>query len=317
MLSEHTLNFERSATITNLTVTAKISNHSWAGTDDDIYISMGQNANFQLFCKKPEVGQLITVNIDLPRLFGKNSIHISELTHITLYQYPTVHPIASDDWELESLTITANDVFTNWSFQKVQRWLHNKSIHPEPVWSGNINWSKWTNSDHRPIDLNAQTYPVRWMPYISDLKSWRTYDPSKIDGVGQLVGIMDGRLVGEQLKTGQSEFLSSNSAADSYTWVYTPEGSIIYKLWQHELSRTDYIRHSQLGSGRPVICAGEFRIDRVSDTQRIRDVIAKVNDASGHYKPDGGSCLRYVAEKFQALGIDIDKTEWHWRQAPS
>jgi hypothetical protein len=128
MLSEHTLNFERSAMITNLTVTAKISNRLWAGTDDDIYISMGNRSNMQLFCREPGVGQFITIDIDLPRLFGKNIIHISELTHITLYQYPTDHPIASDDWELESLTITANDIFTNGSFKKVQRWLHNRSI---------------------------------------------------------------------------------------------------------------------------------------------------------------------------------------------
>ena len=317
MLSEQTLNFERSSNITRLTITANISNHSWAGTDDNIYIHMGNHSNFQLFCKEPRVGQSIAVDIDLPSLFGKNSIHISELTHITLYQHPAFHPIASDNWELESLTVTANDVFINSSFKKVQRWLSNTSSDLKPVWTGNIIWSEWTNSDHRPIDLNTQTYPVRWMPYISDLKSWRTYDPSKIDGVGQLVGVMDGQLVGGQLKTGQSEVLSPNNAADSYTWVYTPEGSIIYKLWQHELSRTDYVRHSQLGSGRPVICAGEFRIERINDTHRIRDVIAKVNDASGHYQPDGGSCLRYVAEKFQALGIDIDKTEWHWRRPPS
>jgi len=115
-------------------------------------------------------------------------VHISELDHVALYQLPVEHPVASDDWELESLTLNANGVFTNTSFRKVNRWLDNHSTHLQQVWAANIEWSAWTNPDHRPLDLNVQTYPIRWMPYIADVKAWRTYDPSRIEGVGQLVG---------------------------------------------------------------------------------------------------------------------------------
>jgi len=313
-LTDEVRNFERSADITELSISATIQHKSWAGTDDTIYISMGHHGNMQLFCNAPRAGQAITVDIDIPRLFGKQSIHISELKNISLHQLPVEHPIASDDWELESLILTANRIFTNTSFKKIHQWLSNHSVHLQQIWAGQISWSEWVNTDYRPIDVNTQTFPVRWLPWILDLTSWRTYDPSKIDGVGQLVGMIDGKLVGERLKGRQTEVLNVNGSNDSYTWVYTPEGSIIYKLWKHEV-RNDYIRHSQLGSGRPVICAGEFRLNNIRDGSGIRDVIGLVNDASGHYMPDGGACLKYVEEKFRGLGIDTDPIEWRWNNS--
>ena len=314
MISDFTRNFERSATITELTLSMTIDDKYWAGTDDNIYLSIGNEANMQLLANAPRVGDKIVIDVDIPRLFGRNSIHISELSHLSLHQLPTDHPVANDDWELGSLTFIANGIFTNSSFTKIHHWLGNHSTHLQQVWAGQIKWSQWSNSDHRPIDLNTQTYPVRWLPYIADLKAWRTYDPSKIDGVGQLVGMVDGKLIGEILKTRQTEVISPNGDSDSYTWVYTPEGSIIYRLWKHTDTQ-DYIRHSQLGSGRPVICAGEFRVETFANP--IKHVIAHINDASGHYQPDGGACLRYVAEKFQALGIDTSETQWYWKQGPS
>jgi hypothetical protein len=315
-LTDFTRNFERSANITELTVSAKIQNKSWSGTEDSIYISMGHEKNMQLLSDAPRVGETITVDIDIARLFGRKSIHISELNNISLYQRPVEHPIASDDWELESLNLTANGIFTNSSFRKIHKWLGNSSTHLQQVWFGLVSWNGWVNADLRPMDMNTQTYPVRWLPWIADVKSWRTYDPSKIDGVGQLVGMNDGKLIGELLKSKQTEILSANGPSDSYTWVYTPEGSIIYKRWQHRAS-SDYVRHSQLGSGRPVICAGEFRLNNIHDRFGIRDVIGLVNDASGHYQPDGGACLKYVEEKFRGLGINTDDTHWYWKNSIS
>ena len=312
-ISDYTRNFERSANISELRISAKIAEENWAGTDDKVYISMGHHNNFQLFSDAPRVGEIISVDIDISRLFGKQSIHISELQNISLHQVPIAHPIASDNWELESLILTANGVFTNRSFKQIHQWLHASSSHLQQVWAGHINWSDWSNSDNRPVDINTQTYPVRWMPWIGDIKSWRTYDPSTIEGTGQLVGMVDGKLLGELLKDRQTEVLTPNTSNDSYTWVYTPEGAIIYRRWKHE-SRNDYIRHSQLGSGRPVICAGEFRIESANDGIALRDVIASVNDASGHYQPDGGVCLRYVEEKLNGLGINTDETRWYFRQ---
>ncbi|WP_024777737.1 hypothetical protein QZH46_08390 [Pseudomonas corrugata] len=296
--------------VDTLTVTASITNEHWAGTDDTLYVSMGPLSQMQLFCEAPRVGQTITVEIDLPRLFGRPRISLSEIDGVTFYQRPEAHPIATDDWELESVLIKANDIYTNLSFKQVRRWLRNSSSHLLAVWSGHVHFSDWMNSDHRSVDLNAQTYPIRWMPFIGDLMHWRCYDPSKIDGVGQLVGMWDGKLIGNQLKSQTSEMLSPNDQSNSYTWVYTPENSIIYKRWEHA-DRANYIRHSQLGSGRPVMCAGEFRIRE----HRMEHVIAMVNDASGHYRPDGGACLRYVAEKFEALGINTEHIEWQWRYA--
>jgi hypothetical protein len=316
MISDITRDFDRSAMITELTLYATIANDYWAGTDDNLYLSMGHAGNMQLLGKAPRVGENITLNIDIPRLFGRSNIHISELDHLAIYQLPTDHPVAGDNWELGSLTLIANGIFTNSSFRKIHRWLANPSTHLQQVWAGKIEWSQWSNSDHRPIDLNTQTYPVRWLPYIADLKAWRTYDPSKIDGVGQLVGMVDGKLLGALLKTRQTEVLEPNNPDDSFTWVYTPEGSIIYRRWDHSDTQ-DYIRHSQLGSGRPVICAGEFKVSTTQNGYFIKNVIAHVNDASGHYQPDGGACLRYVAEKFQALGIDTSDTQWYWKLGPS
>ncbi|MDP9780319.1 hypothetical protein [Pseudomonas fluorescens] len=294
--------------IDSLSVTASIKNQNWAGTDDSIYISMGPLGQMQLFCEAPRVGQLIHVDIDIARMFGRPRISLGEIDGLALYQVPVAHPIASDDWALESVLIKANDIYANTSFKRINKWLRNPSAHLQFVWSGHVHFSDWKNSDHRSIDLNAQTYPIRWMPFIGDLMHWRCYDPSKIDGVGQLIGMWDGKLIGNQLKTHTSELLAPNDQSNSYTWVYTPEHAIIYKRWEHS-DRANYVRHSQLGSGRPVMCAGEFRVTE----HHMDHVIAMVNDASGHYRPDGGACLRYVAEKFDALGINTEHIEWRWQ----
>lgn len=316
--------------IDTLTITAVIDNQDWAGTDDSIYVSMGHGGHTQFFCDAPRVGQVITVSIDIERMFGRPYISLAEIDNIAFVQHPqqvtTVgavlsiwtlraprsHPLASDDWKLDSVLITANDIYTNTSFKHIDQWLRNASEHQQQVWSGHVNFSNWRNSDYKPVDINAQTFPIRWMPFIGDLMHWRCYDPSKIEGVGQLVGVVDGRLIGHQLKTRTSEALSPNSQGNSYTWVYTPESAIIYKRWEHS-DRTGYVRHSQLGSGRPVVCAGEFRVTE----NHMDHVIAMVNDASGHYKPDGGACLQYVAEKFEALGVTTAYTQWEWRGADS
>ncbi|KAK0485379.1 hypothetical protein EDD18DRAFT_1361060 [Armillaria luteobubalina] len=77
----------------------------------------------------------------------------------------------------------------------------------------------------RPIDANGVTYPIGWLPWIGDLKSWRTYDPSTIHGVDVLIGSVNGRLIGEDLKNQQSTILKPNTDCNSYAWVYTPEGA--------------------------------------------------------------------------------------------
>ncbi|KAI5917258.1 hypothetical protein F4810DRAFT_697093 [Camillea tinctor] len=124
-----------------------------------------------------------------------------------------------------------------------------------------------------------------------------------------LVGFYNGKLIGDELKTRTCTALRPNSEGNSYTWVLTPNGAFIYKWWGHD-DRANYTRHSQLGNGDPVICAGEIRLNR---RNYVESVIAMINDASGHYKPDGGACLKYVAWKLEKLGVETTETSWYWR----
>jgi hypothetical protein len=43
-------------------------------------------------------------------------------------------------------------------------------------------------------------------------------------------------------------------------------------------------------------------------------ILSTPTDASGHYKPDGGSCLYNLAQKLQELGIPTDSIQWYWRE---
>jgi len=167
-----------------------------------------------------------------------------------------------------------------------------------------------TPTDWKTIDANGVTYSVGLLPWIGDLKSWRNYNPADIDGVGVLTGFIDGRLIGSDLKNKQSTILSPNTDGNSYTWVYTPQGAIFYRYWDHD-HRDDYVRHSQLGSGQPVICAGEFRL---AGGGYLDTVLVMINDASGHYKPKGSQCLGPVAAKLESLGIPLTKTDWYWKE---
>ncbi len=45
----------------------------------------------------------------------------------------------------------------------------------------------------------------------------------------------------------------------------------------------------------------------------LESVVAMVNDASGHYKPDGRACLQHVHKKLTELGIPTQETQWFWR----
>ena len=117
--------------IDTLTITAIIKNENWSGTDDIIYISLGHQNQTQLLCDAPRVGQKISIKIDINKMFGRPTISLSEIKSISISQVPHIltttsallsiwtfhapktHPIADDDWQLESVLITANDIFTN------------------------------------------------------------------------------------------------------------------------------------------------------------------------------------------------------------
>ncbi|CEF31453.1 hypothetical protein XNW1_3700001 [Xenorhabdus nematophila str. Websteri] len=40
----------------------------------------------------------------------------------------------------------------------------------------------------------------------------------------------------------------------------------------------------------------------------LQDLYIEVNDSSGHYKPDGGSCFKYVVDAFENIGINCSKS---------
>ena len=304
-----------SQTITTLTVTAVVGDSNFAGTTDSIGVTVGSmNHQIQELFDSPAAGERATIKIDLPTMFRRAAVNLSEIDHISLTQTVAPHPIASDDWELGALWVTANDTYEN-SFLAINQWLKGPKDGKKVVWSSSLPIENWLTPDDKPCDFDGATYPVGLIPYLGDIRRWRSYDPSTIDGIGQLVGMRDGKIIGEQLKTRQCEELRATDQGHTYTWVFVPKCSILYWWWDKNDS-VNYVRHSQLGSGAEVICAGEMELNRTSNgPDEVATVIAMVNDASGHYKPDGGACLQYVQRKLDHLGIPTEPINWKWRDS--
>ncbi|KAF9530753.1 fungal fucose-specific lectin-domain-containing protein [Crepidotus variabilis] len=173
-----------------------------------------------------------------------------------------------------------------------------------------------TPARSKPIDTMGDTYSVGYLPWILDLQSWRTYDPCTIDGVGILVGYNNGRLVGDELKTCRSVTLQPNAPNTSYTWVYTPEGAIFYRLWEHD-HRNQYVPSNQIaiaGEKLAVICAGEFCIAQAG---HLTSVLVLINNVNGYVETLGSRSLGPVAVKLGNLGIDLTRTSWYYNSKPS
>ncbi|WP_375319114.1 hypothetical protein [Candidatus Tisiphia endosymbiont of Oplodontha viridula] len=153
------------------------------------------------------------------------------------------------------------------------------------------------------------TYSVGWIQWLGDIKhgfvNWKLqyYDPAEIDGVGIVMGIFNGKLYGSQLKSHTCEEIIMHSDGH-YSWIFDPkERNITYvRNSKEKIENKDYIRHSQLNKGNPVLCAGEFYIKHIKLGYSYK-LFVDINDSSGHYKPDGRACIPPVIEKFQELGI--------------
>jgi len=170
-------------------------------------------------------------------------------------------------------------------------------------------------------------YPVGWVPYLADWKNYlkkynffsalQYHDPSKLDGVGILTGAYNGRLYGTQMKAQlRSEELKPYSRADGhYSWALVPGGKIMY-VWNSKLQLNDrnYTRHSDLNQGNPVVCAGEFMFSSSGSAITLNTIHVEINDASGHYKPDGEKCFSFVINAFKQLSIDTTKVEVYARK---
>lgn len=159
----------------------------------------------------------------------------------------------------------------------------------------------------------APLYPVGWVPYLADWKRYvtsfypiyRYHDPAEIDGVGVLIGVHGGALFGNQLKRQRCEIVVPRDKSEGhYSWVLTPGGDMLY-VWNSQLAldKRNYTRHSDLNQGEPVQCAGEFYLTLEDGYLWCRDLYIELNDSSGHYKPDGRQCFKYVIDKLKALGI--------------
>ncbi|HEX8596841.1 MAG TPA: hypothetical protein VF682_26695 [Pseudomonas sp.] len=294
-----------------LEVVARLADDYWSGTSDVILLALGYPHQTAVLFDSPQRGATVSKELDFRELLDKQQVAITDLSEINIYQVG--RSIYGGGWKLESLELVVNGYLRYSVFRNVNRWFGDIGARRELIISWPVYAWLWRNDDNHPLDYNGQTYSVGMLPYIIDLLRWRNYDPSTIDGVGQLMGVHDGRLVGENLKTRRTEWLEPNGSTNSYTWVYTPDGAIIYKLWEHRVSPDTYVRHSQLAKGRPVICAGELRIVRHRKFTEVEEIIGLINDASGHYKPDGGACLVPVLQKLQHLGIPTQATRLSWR----
>ncbi|OIW26862.1 hypothetical protein CONLIGDRAFT_672341 [Coniochaeta ligniaria NRRL 30616] len=141
---------------------------------------------------------------------------------------------------------------------------------------------------------NDVTFKVRIIPWLLDILDNRTYNPTKIEGGP---------------KTATTVILSPNTPNDSYTWVYTTNDTIMYRRWNKtDEEQGNYVRHSQLGSGEAVRCAGELWITTVWKNG-VRSSVTKINDASGHYWPNGRICLPKVLGKLRALGVPMGEKD--------
>jgi len=165
------------------------------------------------------------------------------------------------------------------------------------------------------------TYAVGWVPYLADWKNYlkkynlfsalQYHDPSKLDGVGVLIGVYNGKLYGCQLKTRMSEELKTYKPGEGhYSWALVPGGSIMY-VWnsQLQLNDRDYTQHSDLNENKPVVCAGEFMFSSSQPFVFLNTIHIELNDASGHYKPDGAKCFSFILDAFKDLKLDTSEVK--------
>ncbi|MFK0311171.1 hypothetical protein ACIQUF_07965 [Pseudomonas sp. NPDC090233] len=252
-----------------------------------------------------ERGSGLHVTVDLNHLFPGQRVFADDLLCVELYQVSTDH--YGPAWRMSKLYLVVNHFMINTVLGAESPWMLSAE---GPCWSSKVNWLDWRHEDSStPLDYAGYTYPVQWLPMLADWLSWRSYDPASIDGVCQLIGVTGGKIRAYDLKNKIPVHLKPNTANDAYTWVYTPQGSIIVKHWDKAASRDQYIRHSQLGAGKPVVCAGEFTIRPDTSHMAVQDMLGMINDASGHYKPDGGACLGHVLERLEQLGFDTSNTQ--------
>ena len=213
----------------------------------------------------------------------------------------------------------SNTSGNNWFIQELVS-LEQYTIRKFPIMSvpdSSVATNDGTCNNEQTSPKYPSMYAVGWVPYLADWKNYiknyglfsgfRYHDPSELQGVGVLVGLINDELYGDQLKSKQCEKLIPYRPEEGhYSWALVPGGKILY-VWncQLQLDERNYIRHSELNKGSPVVCAGEFTFSTFPTT--LDGVYIELNDSSGHYKPDGKMCFSFVIDAFKDLGIDTSK----------
>jgi len=298
--------------VSKLEIHVQVADEYRAGTSDKIYFSINGSRVHQYLADNFEYNAALLAVVDLPSMFPGQAVFADDLDTIELYQESVGG--YGPAWRMQSMDLVVNDHMINRVLGSDSPWL----LPGEGAnWIGKVNWLDWRQEQGTtPLDYAGYTYPVNWKPAIADWLAWRSYDPENIDGICQLIGVFDGQVLAYDLKGKHPVYLKPNTDNDAYTWVYTPQGSIIVKHWDKAASRDHYVRHSQLGAGKPVVCAGELTIRREVSHLAVLDLLGMINDASGHYQPDGGACLGHVLERLAQLGFDTSVTQVHTRNGP-
>ena len=299
-----------SLVVVKLVIHVQVASDFRAGTGDDVYFSINGSAQHQWLAGDFERGSSLQVTVELDKLFAGRVLFADDIDSIELYQ------VSKDgygpSWRMSSLDLVVNDEISNRVLGSDSPWLLPGN---GACWTGKVNWLDWRHEHgETPLDFAGYTYPVQWQPLLADWLYWRSYEPRSIAGVCQLIGEHRGRILAYELQSQSPVYLKPNGEDDAYTWVYTPQGSIIVKWWDKAAPRNAYTRHSQLASGSAVVCAGEMTLTRVSSRMAVQDLLGMINDASGHYLPDGGACLAHVRDRLEQLGLDTRETAIHFKQ---
>ncbi|GAM24666.1 hypothetical protein SAMD00019534_078410 [Acytostelium subglobosum LB1] len=152
-----------------------------------------------------------------------------------------------------------------------------------------------------PLDHAWKTYSVEVRKWLGDILYLRSYNPLTIEQAGMLLGVVNGKIAGVRLKDNVCEYLSDTNQTTQYSWVFAPNNAILYMRIPNDNKMPGFVAHSQLGGGKPVYCAGTFKIG--TNSQSLESVLFSLDDRSGHYQPLGRECLPPVLDYLNLLGL--------------
>lgn len=85
----------------SLKLHVELADDFWAGTDDAIGANLGDRDEYVGLFDAPTVGEKVTRDVDLSRVFGHPVVSLKTLSKIVLIQRPAPHPITTDDFKIK------------------------------------------------------------------------------------------------------------------------------------------------------------------------------------------------------------------------